>query len=347
MAEGRTTESTSTTSGPPATDQVSVVITLDASNASPARALESIINAGPEVRDIHFELCGEADQKVVLGHPNVANLITKFGADAVFWHPGFLDVQTLQTQALVRVQPDHVFLASAFYALKKDLKRHPGCSHFALLSGLNLRATPVSWWYGFLVPLLVVDTLASWLTLNQHQRTVDIRAQLIYRTWPGKNRPPSRPSWWRWWIGTRICWTRAGTSFSSQAPSTRDAGLAFVLRTIKQHAHLSPWKVWWIALYAAHYLFVLTMCALLFTASLGGDGLWTDGRFSGTVLAFVCAFVAYSIWSRAVQFPNYSEGLALLLYPVYLLLSPLVLVYGRWHTSQSTLDVALEQGKEE
>lgn len=343
MAEGRTAaEST-----PASAEQVSVLITLDGSNASPWRALTSLVDAAEHVRDIHFELCGEADQKAVLAHPNVANLIVKFGTESVFWHAGRLDVQRLQTQALVHVQPDHVFLPAAMYALKKDLRRYPGCSHFGFLSGLNLTATPTSWWYGFLVPLLVVDTLASWLTLNQHTRTVDLRAEFIYRSWPNRNRSPGRPSWWRWWLGTRTCWTRNGTSFCSQAPGTRDAGLPFVLRTVKQHAHFSPWKPWWVALYAAHYLFVITMCALLLTASAGGDGLFTDGRFSGTALFFVCALVAYAIWSRAVQFPRNTEVLALLLYPVYLLLSPAVFLYGRWHTSQATLAAALDDKGED
>lgn len=330
-------------------DQVSLVITLDGSNASPARALESAVDAAEHVRDIHFELCGEANQKAVMSHGNVANLILKFGTDQVFWHPGRLDVQALQTQALVRVQPDHVFLPSALFALKKDFRRHTGCSHFGFLSGLDLHKAPLpdSWWYGFLIPLLVVDTLASWLTLNQHQRSVDLRAQLVFRSWPNRNRPPGRPSWWRWWFGTRTCWTRGGTSFCAQAPTAQNTGSAFVLRTIKQHDHCTVWKPWWVLLFLAHYVFVAILCALLLSGTMGGGGLWTDGRFSWTAYAFLFALVAYSIWSRAVRFPYRGEVAAIFLYPLFLLVSPLILIYGRWHTSQATLEAALKEKVEE
>jgi hypothetical protein len=324
---------------------VSVVITLDGHNTSPYRALESVVDAASHVRDIHFELCGEADEKAVLAHPGVANLITKFGADAVFWHPGFLDVQALRTQAVVRIQPDHVMLPAALLTLKKDLRRYPGCTHFALMGGLNLRPAGGTFfdtlWYGFLVPLLVIDTMASWITLGQHARTVDVRAQLIYRTWPGHNRPPARPSWWRWWFGTRTCWTRAATHMITQAPGIRgtERGLPFVARTIKQHAHCRPWAIWWLAIYALHWVFVAILVSLALAGeSTGVAALWSDGRFTGTSFAFLIAFVAYCIWSRAVSFPYYGEVVALFAYPVYLILSPLVFLYGRWHTSQSTLE---------
>lgn len=322
-------------------EQVSAVITLDASNANPARALDSILAVLNEVRDVHVVLSGEADQNAVLAHPRVAELVAKL--PVVVWHPGQLDVQALQTQAVVHVQPDHVFLGSALYALKKDLRRYSGCTHFTFLSGLDLSTIPL-WgveWYGFLLPLLVVDMMASWLTLNQHARTTDLRAQLVYRTWPNRNRAPGHPSWWRWWFGTRTCWTRNGTSFCSQAPLEKeDAGLAFVLRTVKQHAHCTFWKPWWLALYAVHYLLVAFLCGA------GLFGLWLDTRMVGTAYLFLVGLVAYGIWSRAVRFPYSGEVVALVLYPLYLLLSPLVFIYGRWHTSQATLQAALAEKKE-
>lgn len=328
-------------------EQISVVITLDTSNASPARAFDSILAVHGDVSDVHLVLSGEADQNAVLAHPRVHELVAQLSKSvALVWHPGQLDIQALQTQALVHVQPDHVFLGSALYALKKDLRRYSGCTHFTFLSGLDLSACQVGfptwwWWYGFLVPLLVVDMLASWVTLNQHARTVDLRAQLVYRTWPNRNRAPGHPSWWRWWFGTRTCWTRNGTSVCSQAPLEReDAGLAFVLRTVKQHAHCTLWKPWWLALYAAHYLFVAILCGA------GVFGAWLDVRIVGTAYAFLVALVAYGIWSRTIRFPYSGEVVALVLYPLYLLVSPLVFLYGRWHTSQATLESALKKKQE-
>jgi hypothetical protein len=42
------------------------------------------------------------------------------------------------------------------------------------------------------------------------------------------------------------------------------------------------------------------------------------------------------LWSE-IALPANAEGLALLLYPLYLTLSPLVFVYGRFHSSRAVL----------
>lgn len=322
--------------------KISVVISLDSSNANPQNALQSVLGSAVHVRDVHFVLNGQGDQKAVLAHPRVADAILKIGADRVFWHEDTLDLSRVQTQALVHLQPDHCVIGPAFLALKKDFARYPGCSHFALLSGLDLAAhsnrPTLDWlWYGFLIPLLFVDTLASWVTLGQHARTVDLRATLIFRAWPNRNRLPGRPAWWRWWFGTRTGWTRGGTGQCVQAPLAQDLGTSFVWRTIHQHAHCHAffWRMWWNTLFCAHYAF-----NVFFINSLLYPVFGLDWRIMVPLYFLQMGMICYAIWSRALHFPWYTELIAVLLYPGYLLLFPSALMYGRYYNPNTALKAA-------
>lgn len=335
--------------------KVSVLIRIPSSNPSPANAIGSVIANATHIRDLHLEQMGYSSE-TALNYPEAQKdqaALTKAGI-TLTWHSAF-DASKLQTQALVHLDPDIKASESAFKMLKDDILKHPQCQHFTISSILYLNTPRFSWWelpwYGFLFPLLIVDFLANQFTLWQHARTVDMRAQLVQSTWPHRSRTVSK-SWWRWWIRTGICWTRPGGVACVQMPfRQKDRGLAFVLRTIKQHTHLSIWRPWWLAILLVYYIFFALpwwtlflgthqdssqgLLSWLFLRPVVSDTLWLAIQLVHLV------FVVYATWGE-IELPAHFEGFAIALYPVYLTLAPAFFLYGRWYSSRAILkEVAL------
>jgi hypothetical protein len=330
--------------------QVSVLIRIPSSNPSPANAIGSVVNNAAHVCDLHLEQMGYASE-VVLNYPDAKKdqeALEKAGI-SITWHASF-DPSKLQTQALIRLEPDVKVTESAFKQVKQDMVDNPQCQHFTLSSILYLNTPRFSWWelpwYGFLFPLLVVDSLANLVTLWQHARTVDMRAQLVQSTWPCRSRLATK-SWWRWWVRTGTQWTRPGGVSCVQMPLVqKDRGLSLVLRTVKQHAHLSIWRPWWVALFLVYY----SLCALpWWTLFLGVHQDISQGFLSWLFLRPVfadsfwfavqllhIALVVYATWGE-IELPANWEGVAIVLYPVYLTLAPAFFLYGRWYSSRSVL----------
>jgi hypothetical protein len=126
----------------------------------------------------------------------------------------------------------------------------------------------------------------------------------------------------------------------------KDRGLALVLRTVKQHRHLSVWRAWWLALFAVYYaLFALPWWTLVLgTHRSAADGFlsWlflrpvlADPFWVAVQLAHL-ALVVYASWGE-IELPANAEGAAILLYPVYLTLAPAFFLYGRWYSSRAIL----------
>lgn len=339
--------------------QVSVLIRIPSSNPSPANAIGSVVNNTKHVRDLHIEQMGYASE-AVLNYPDAAKdqaALAEAGI-TVTWHSTF-EPSKLQTQALICLEPDIKATESAFKQLKKDMIEYPHCQHFTLSSILYLNTPRFSWseipWYGFLLPLLVIDSIANFVTFWQHSRTVDMRAQLVHSTWPRRSRLASK-SWWRWWLRTGICWTRPGGVSCVQMPfQAKDRGLTLVLRTIKGHS--SMLRLWWIFSFLVYYsLFALPWWTLL----LGTHQRTQDGLLSWLFLRPLLAdpfwvavqlvhmiVVVYVTWGE-IELPANTEGVAIVLYPIYLTLAPLFFAFGRWHSSRAILsEVAkLHQAKQ-
>jgi hypothetical protein len=330
--------------------QVSVLIHIPPSNPSPANAIGSVVANAKHVRDLHLEQMGYASE-ATLNYPDAkkdeAALVA--AGITITWHSKF-DASRLQTQALVHLEPDVKATESAFKQLKQDILSYPACQHFTLSSILYLNTPRFSWWelpwYGFLFPLLIIDSLANLVTFWQHARTVDMRAQLVQSTWPRRSRLASR-SWWRWWFRTGTCWTRAGGVSCVQMPlQQKDRGLTLVLRTIKGHRHLSLWKPWWLTMALVYYsLFALPWWTLflgvhrdisdgllswLFLRPLVSDPFWVAVQLVHLVA------VVYASWGE-IELPAHGEGWVLVLYPVYLTLAPAFFLWGRWHSSRAIL----------
>lgn len=337
--------------------RVSVLIRIPSSNPSPALAIRSVLTNKAHVRDLHIEQRAHS-QDGTLSYRGAAEDMAALEAAGIplIWHSEF-EPSKLHTQALVHMEPDLRVVEAAFLQLKRDMLTRPDCHHFAVSSILQLKTQVFSWWelpwYGALFPLLMVDWLAWLFTWGQHARTVDLRCQLVHTTWGGRARL-ARQGWWRWWIGTGVCKTTAGDVTCVQIPALpKDRGSAFVLRTIKDHAHCTWRKPWWLALYALYYLFFSPPWWLLLLRDAAEESV------GGKVLAFLTnplavalhlvhwGGVTYLLWSE-ITLPTNAEGMALLLYPLYLMLSPLFLLYGRLHSSRAILsDVATQYQREQ
>lgn len=330
--------------------RVSVLIRIPSSNPSPANAIGSVVNNTKHVRDLHLEQMGYSSE-AVLSYPDATKdqqALAEAGV-TVTWHSTF-EASKLKTQALIHLEPDVKVTESAFKQLKQDMLAYPQCQHFTLSSILYLNTPRFSWWelpwYGFLFPLLIVDSLANLFTLWQHARTVDMRAQLVQSTWPCRSRLAAPASWWRWWIRTGTCWTRAGGVSCVQMPfQAKDRGLSLVLRTVKQHRSMV--RVWWLLLFSVYYaLFALPWWTLVLGTHQSAA---TDGFLSWLLLRPVLAdtfwlavqlvhlaLVVYASWGE-IELPANAEGVAILLYPVYLTLAPAFFLYGRWYSSRAIL----------
>lgn len=340
--------------------QVSVLISIPSSNPSPANAIGSIVANAVHVRDLHIQQMGYSSD-MLFTYPDAVKdqeALTKAGI-SITWHSSF-DASKLQTQALVHLEPDVKATESAFKILKKDMIDYPHCQHFTLSSILYLNTPHFSWkelpWYGFLFPLLMIDSIANLFTFWQHSRTVDMRVQLVHSTWPRRSRLANKSSW-RWWIRTGICWTRPSGVACVQMPlQQKDRGLALVLRTIKQHASMSFWKPWWMAIFAVYYtFFALPWWTLLFGVHQQDQGImsWLFLRpvfadpFWLTVQLIHLIAVIYTSWGE-IELPANGEGFVFLLYPVYLTFAPAVFLFGRWHSSRAILrEVARQLSKKE
>lgn len=344
--------------------RVSVLIRIPPSNPSPALAIASVLRNKQHIRDLHIEQRAHS-QEATLNYPKAKEHLAELEAAGITltWHSEF-NASKLQTQALVHMEPDLRVVEAAFLQLKRDMLERPDCHHYAVSSMLQLKTDVYSYWelpwYGVLFPLLMVDWLAWLWTWGQHARTVDLRCQLVQTTWGGRARL-SRQGWWRWWIGTGVCRTAAGDVTCVQMPVLpKDRGRALVLRTIKDHAHMTWRKPWWLALYALYYfLFAFPWWTFLLAASEDGTTVGLTGLASSLAMrsftnpAWVAVqlvhwtLVTYLLWAE-IMLPANTEGVALLLYPVYLTLSPLFFLYGRFHSSRAVLsEVASKYQREQ
>ncbi|MBX9636414.1 MAG: hypothetical protein K2Q45_02545 [Nitrosomonas sp.] len=268
-----------------------------------------------------------------------------------------LNVEKINALAIIRLEPDVYASKGALQTLVEDMIAKSGSKdHFAVSSILIIdleKSTNIieCFPYGFLLVIMMLDFFRYAFAVFGYSRTVDVRGQLLSKTYPNKVRlAPNR--WWAWWFGTGISSTSYGGASAIQWPDKKDQGLGFVLRTIKTHKHMS-FGICWLLFYFFYYLvFAFPFWHwLLSPTSFVGRWLTRDiySLFYIIPSLLHLALVGFIAWWN-VRFPNTHIPLVgprevilplqVLLYPFYLAASPLFFLYGRFHFSRAAWESA-------
>lgn len=314
---------------------VSIVTQISEFNESIHKATKSVIAFSKTglVADWHIVTPFGYDTSVINDKETLVEL-DKLGLVPV-WHSVRLNETKLKAKAIVYLEPDLSVTDGALTQLV-DHMVYTGADHGAVSSILiiksNLTFQALS--YGFLLVILMLDTLRSIVCLFQYNRTTDLRMRLVTSTWNNRIRlAPYR--WFFWWIGTGMTHTIRGGSSCKQVPDKRDQGVAFVLRTIKTHNHMNI-GLYWILGYLLYYFifafplwnYIIPRTFYLAPYLLRNPFAW---YWISTHLLHM-AVVGYLSWLY-IDCPLIT--LHVLLYPVYLTLSPVLFLYGRFHHSRA------------
>jgi len=325
-----------------------------------APAIKSIIRHRKHFAALHL---------VQYGYSALAELYPGWNKDMVdlklpiIWHSE-LDPARLKTRAVVHLQPDHQLRDGALEALLQDMRdNHKWNSHFGVSSVAkldtgreNLLGLP---FYGFLLVLGVFDSLRSFYSGFRYHRTADLRGQTTYITFPNTvTLAPNR--WWTWLCFTRVAVIQSGGSALQQIPAQKDAGVNFVLRTLKTHRHMGV-GVWmfffalyyalfawpWWSTFFAHYRIPYISRMFAFVLERDPPLYWVfEVYFLGrknvplNVLAQIIQLLHLVMVGTIsyLYFSFYSNGGTglILLYPLYLAAFPLIYVFSYFYASGAT-----------
>jgi hypothetical protein len=347
------------------------VISISEFNESPEQAVRSVLdNAKRYFCALHI---------VKYGYDTTAELYPGFQADLqrlapavpVHWHS---TADTLVTavhgRALVHIEPDLCVKDGALKTLYEDMekgdKQNFAVSSITYVDTTNAPGGPASgggttfvgaFSFGFLLVILMFDTLRHIVTGFQHHRTADLRGQLVTITYPNRVRVASPPRWWLWWLGTNTATTKHGGAACIQIPSQ---GWVFVLRTIKTHRGmsllptLSPFNpvggAFWLTGFLLYYFlfawpvwnYVLPDPSTASSSSMIARWLVRDmsGLHWQVLYLLHTAVVGYVAWTNIeiLRWNGLLLPLLVLGYTWYLTVSPLVILYGRFHTSRAAWD---------
>lgn len=284
--------------------------------------------------------------------------LEKEGFDVVV-HDVLDPSKMVDKMAAVFIGPDLQVTESGMQKLVDNMKAtHHRHSHFAVSS--NVRFTeqndwrnPQNWincaWYGFLNLILVMDILRSILNLTKYHRTCDLRAQTLSHTYPNKKYLTPRPyGGLSWIVRTGISGVNDGEANVLQFVSAEDGGWRFVLRTIYRHAHMSllslRWGLffwvyyflfswpWWVRYLPpvpeTHWYYQL---ATFFLYRDMTSGFWIFWYSLHMAFVGVCSFMYMKAPIHVVTMSG-----QILLYPLYVTLSPLVFLVGRLRRGNRT-----------
>lgn len=283
---------------------VALAIEVSRFQEDPTPALKSAFACGLE--EIHLVCHGNVPLD-----PQYANRVTI--------HPtGDLDLRLVRAFALIRVQGDVAFNGAAIQKMKEDMQRHAHSSeNYAISSGTVLdQPSFFEMFYGYLIVLLIFDTLRSIATLFQYQRSSDLRGSFIHRTF-NNNVYESKPRRFMWWMFTNTYRTRRMDECCAQIPSGQDQGLVFLWRTISTHRNMSlyPWSFWWVGFALYYYVFSIVFISFSF--------FWL------CVYGVHMLFVAY-ITQQHLRLPHdWMLILQVISYPLYLTTFPVIFLFFR------------------
>ncbi len=323
--------------------QVSGVIRISEFDESPEQAVQTILASPHFFADVHLVKFGHSSlEKFYPGWDKDLAALRALNLDPV-WHSQ-LDHKKLKTHALVNLTPDVRSTDGALATLIDDMDKNGGsCDHFGVssITFIEYDTKPVSpvvvleamFSYGFLLVILMMDTFRSIINLFQYHRTSDLTCDFTTTTYGGRVRvAPNRFLFW--WFFTGISPSKRGGAACMQIPSENDQGLTFLLRTIKTHSNGL-----WIFGFALYWWLFSWPLANYILDSRTRWGYWLIRDMTALYWAIPyilnTALVGYVAWMH-VEFPFRLLPVHVLLFTFFLTASPLILLYGRFHTSRAS-----------
>lgn len=343
----------------PEHERFSAVIKISQFEECPESGIQSVLCNAAYFKELHIVKHGyDINQTLYDTWKEDHNLMMEKGI-SVYWHNEF-DTNKTHTHAVVHILPDHQVLSGAMTTLHEDMvqaaKDAPSRTHFALTGITSIRLSErqkrdVYQWmqslsYGFLLVVMMLDWLRSlcqppffpfiWNIFKYH-KTSDLRAVTVRTTYP--RRAQLAPEAWSWWI-----WNNGQSRAKSVGaavmciPKNKDVGIPFVLRTIKTHNHLG-FGLWVLGFSLYYWLFAWPWWNTL-VLDWGWSILYPlthDPRtwYWLTVYVLHTLIVAVVAWNN-MELPLGLLPIQVLLYTFYLTISPIVLVYGRFHMSRAS-----------
>lgn len=322
------------------------ILTISEFNESPELAIKSVLRNAKFFAALHIVQFGYSDSKPLYKDwASDCEALTALGL-APQWH-STLDPTKLKKQAVIYLSGDVDVLEGAMVILYEDMIRGAGhYDHYAVSTSVNLNSkehnnwrNAARWldipWYGFLLVILALDTLRYVFSFRKYHCTIDLRAQTIVTEYPHYAHL-SGNRWWAWLFFTRICGVKWGGKALQQKPSASTGGLSHVLRTIKTHNHMG-FGIWWIIGFLIYYaLFAYPWWPPLWTPVSNSILVILTAAFDPTAFWFKytlnCAFV-WSVAYTNLHLPLGSLAPLVLLFPIYLAISPLIFIVGRFHRS--------------
>jgi hypothetical protein len=332
--------------------RASAIICISAADESPEQAIASVLENQQFFEDVHIVKFGYSSHAQLYPQWDIdLKELRVLGLDPV-WHSE-LDTSKIKTRAPIYIEPDLRVSDGALTAMFADMEYNYNCDHFAVSSITFIelkntrdpRAVLEVMTYGFLLVVLMLDTMRSMISLGLYHRTADLRCRLITGTWPNRVRlAPLRnwvwyAGWVPWWLQSGISTAKSTESACMQLPSQKDQGWAFVLRTIKTHRYMGAGI--WIAGYLFYwFLFSWPFWTPLFNPA-SGIGKWMSRDMSAwywLALYGLHTLIVGYVGTSYMQFPLRLLPLQVLLYTFYLTVSPVVFLYGRFHKPRVSWD---------
>jgi hypothetical protein len=288
------------------------------------------------------------------------NALTKAGFDIIVHNVFDPDLVT-QGMAIVRIAPNLQLTPDALKTLYRNMeKTHHRHSQFAVSSNIRFDGhddmfSLQNWVnvlsYGFLLVIMVMDSLRSILNATKYHRTCDLRSQTLSRTYPCKN-SVNKPSKFWYLIWTRVSGRNEGDAECLEIVTQKDGGFPYVLRTIHQHMHMSLLNIRWGIFFWIYYLlfsypwwnqylpplpvnvwhtmpwYYKLLSILLYRDMTNYAWIMWYGMHMVLVVGVTAIF-----YMDAAIYPMTLVG-HVLLYPFYVMLSPIIFFYGRIRISR-------------
>lgn len=316
------------------------------------------LKCGPQlVADVHFVQWGYDSS-----NPKwEAGLQALRQAGIPFYAHSELDddaLQTLQSKAVVRLDPALFITDGALRRLVEQMASRSSWSvlsadHFAMSSEIWITPNPrqkpqLGDWataalaYGWLLVVLVLDTLRFWLNFGAYHRNADLTGRLVSTTFP--NRTVLAPHrWWSFWggLGSGIALPLNGAGVCLLVPNVEEQGMSFVTRLVRTHRSMG-WGLWLFG-------FALYYCCFAFpwwSALLPQEYLpfWWMRQLSLNPLAWpwwwqlLQAFhllIVTGISLNQLHVPWGLQPLHILLYPLFLASAPVFFFVARESRSRA------------
>lgn len=265
---------------------------------------------------------------------------------------------TLISRALVRVDPALYVSDGALKMLIEQMETRSSLplfsnEHFAVSSELwivtdesekrNLRVWSESALaYGWLLVVLVLDTLRYYINLGSYHRNLDLTARLVSVTYPNRTVLAPHRWWWPWGgLGSGIAAPQSGRGGCFVLPAQGEQGMNFVLRVVRAHRYMGigvwlvPFALYYCALAFPWWALVLPQAFVPWWMLMSLDPRAWPWYWQMVHLLHLLVVALVSYNQLTLKVPWVMQSVHILLYPLYLATAPAFFMYARFVRSRA------------